>query len=823
MFRNYIIIAVRNLLKHKIFSFINVVGLSIGIACCTLLALYIKDEFSFDRHFDRSEDIYRIASTFIREEGSEDKIPRTSPAVAMTMLEEFPELESATRVVNPPEVEQHLVRYKDITFYEKQGYLVDSTFFDVFSYEFQEGDRNTALDHRSSVVLSAVLAKKLFGDQSGLDESIIINSGNSVDTFRVTGILKPYVKKSQLDADLYMSMNSEGWGDYVMNETSWIANNFVYTYIKVRPGTSITALTEKFPALLEKHGGEQMREMGLKKSMDVQALKDMHLYSIGTFTTGSFGFADLGSSGNILYIYILGSICFFILLIACINFMNLTTAKASQRAGEVGIRKSLGANRGNLIRQFLGESMSIVAISMVMSVILVQMLLPVFNQLTNKDLSFNGSNIGYIAVALAGISLITGLIAGSYPAFFLSSFQPAKVLKDKRLSGSSSNWLRKGLVVFQFIIAITLISSIIVIHNQLKFIQNKSLGFNPEYRILIPLRSIEAKTNYINLKDRLEGLAGVNVVSAASAIPSTPTMRDFPLYREGTSMEQAHTHFNINIDEAYFKLLDIPIIAGRDLVSEKDTFNFSNDHNHILVNRASTKINGMTPEEAVGSKLLIDWRGRRMTFTIEGVVEDFHQMSMHREVAPMVFILPVQKTDYVSLAIAIEPKNAENTLTNIGKAWKEINPNTPFESIFLSENVKQQYEADERTLSIITTFTIIAILISCLGLYGLSIYVAERRVKEIGIRKVLGATVTGIVGMLSKDFIKLVAIAFVISIPVGYYLMEKWLENFAYKMELNITVFVIAGLVSLAIAWLTIGFESIKAAMGNPVDSLKNE
>jgi putative ABC transport system permease protein len=300
-------------------------------------------------------------------------------------------------------------------------------------------------------------------------------------------------------------------------------------------------------------------------------------------------------------------------------------------------------------------------------------------------------------------------------------------------------------------------------------------------------------------------------------------MRDLPLYREGSSMEQAHTHFNINIDENYFKLLDIPLIAGRDLLAEKDTFNFSNDHNHVLVNRASTKINGMTPEQAVGSKLLIDWRGRRLTFTIEGVVENFHQMSMHREVAPMIFILPASKTDYVTLAASLDPKNSENALANMEKVWKEINPNTPFETIFLSNNVKKQYESDERTLSIITSFTIIAILISCLGLYGLSIYVAERRVKEIGIRKVLGASVTGIVGMLSKDFIKLVAIAFVISIPAGYYVMDKWLENFAYKMDLDIYVFVIAGLVSLLIAWITIGFESVKAAMGNPVDSLKNE
>jgi putative ABC transport system permease protein len=823
MFKNYITIAFRNLLKHKVFSFINIFGLSVGIACCMLLALYIKDEFSYEKHFDRYEDIYRVTSAFHKEDGKEEKIPRTSPPVAMAMLKEFPELESATRVVNPPEVEQHLLRYEDKTFYEKKGYLVDSTFFDIFSYEFQEGDRITALDDRATVVLSDVVAKKIFGDRSGIDELIIINSGFSTDTFRVTGVLKPYTRNSQLDADFYISMNSEGWGDYINRETTWIGNNFVYAYIKVKPGTPITALTAKFPALLEKHGGAQMKEMGLKKTMSVQALKDARLYSAAEFASVSFGFFDIGGGGNILYVYILTSICIFILLIACINFMNLATAKASQRAGEVGVRKSLGANRQNLIGQFLGESMTIVVISMIMSVGMVQMILPTFNYFTQKDLSLDVSNVWYIAVALIGISLITGLIAGSYPAFYLSSFQPAKVLKDRRLSGGASNWLRKGLVVFQFVISITLISSIIIIYKQLNYIQSKSLGFNPEYRVLVPIRTSEAQSGYSRMKDRLEQLSGVKLVSASSAAPSMPTMRDLPLYKEGSSMEKANIHFNINVDENYFKLLDINVIAGRELVFEKDSFNFDNNLNHVMINRASCKINGMTPEEAVGSKLLIDFRGRRITFEIEGVVEDFHQMSMHQEVPPMVFLLPADKSNFVSICASVEAGDYQNTLANMEKAWKEINPNTPFESMLLSDNVKQQYESDQRNLSIISAFTVIAILISCLGLYGLSIYVAERRVKEIGIRKVLGASVPGIIGMLSKDFIKLVAIAFIISIPVGYYAMDKWLQNFAYKIELDALVFVLAGVVSFSIAWITIGFESIRAAMGNPVDSLKND
>src|SRR5688572_2470396 len=305
MLKNYFIIAVRNLQKHKIFSLINIVGLSVGIACCTLLALYIKEEFSFEKHFKGYEDIYRLTATF-KTSDRDEKMPRSSPPVAMTMLSEFPELESATRIVDPPEVEQHLIHYKDQTFYEKKGYFVDSTFFDVFSYEFEEGDRNTAFDGPSSVVLSSILAKKIFRDQSPLDQLIIINSGNSTDTFRITGVLKPYENKSQINADFYMNMRSKGWGEYIFNETSWVGNNFVYSFIKMKPGTSVEGLKAKFPALMDKYGAKQMKEMGIQKTLNLQPIKEMRLYSAGEFSSAMFGFADLGGSGNIMHIYILG-------------------------------------------------------------------------------------------------------------------------------------------------------------------------------------------------------------------------------------------------------------------------------------------------------------------------------------------------------------------------------------------------------------------------------------------------------------------------------------------------------------------------------------
>lgn len=815
MLRNYFKIAVRNLLKHRTFSAINIIGLSVGIACCVLLALYIKDEFSYENKFSNTNRIYRIYTTFTKD-GVPERYPRTSPPIAIALPDLIPEVEIATRVINPPEVEQHLIKYGDELYYEKLGYLVDSTFFDVFDYAFKEGNRETAMDQPASVVLSSELSKRIFSDKSPLNEWLIINSGPSKDTFMVTGVLQPYTSKSHLDAGFYMSLRSEGWGDFINSVDSWAWQNFVSGYVRLFPKASPQTVDEKFPQLIETYAGDVLRGAGMKKELNLQALSDIHLYS--DFNDGF----QLETNGNIMYVYILGSIGIFILLIACINFMNLTTAKASQRAGEVGVRKSLGASRQNLIGQFLGESFTIVVVSMILSGIIIILTLPFFNQVTHKDLSLNGNTAAYVALSMLVISIVTGFVAGSYPAFFLSSFQPAKVLKDKRLSGGTQ-WLRKSLVVFQFIVSISLISAILIIQKQLDFIQNKSLGFNPEQNIVIPMRTSEARSNYVELKNSIQQIAGVSQVSATTSLPSTPLLRDYGLYLQGSSPDTGILHRMIYTDENYFDLLKINLIAGRDFDNQRDKSKEEDENLNVIVNQASLKEYNIDLKDAVGTTLLSEYDGKVRYHKIIGVVEVFHQFSLHDKIVPIMFKIPESKKNFIFITMSVATADYKNIISQLESNWKAQVPSTPFENTFLSDNVNKQYEEDQRVASIMTSFTLIAIIISCMGLYGLSVYMAERRIKEIGIRKVLGASVTGIVSLLTTDFLKLILIAFVIAAPLCYYAMGQWLQSFAYQTTLGVFVFVLAGTVSIAIAWITVGFESFRAAVGNPVNSLKTE
>jgi putative ABC transport system permease protein len=482
----------------------------------------------------------------------------------------------------------------------------------------------------------------------------------------------------------------------------------------------------------------------------------------------------------------------------------------------------MGAYKANLIRQFLGESFVIVAFSLALAFGLVALTLPSFNSIMQKELAFNSTNLPFIIGATFLIALITGVLAGAYPAFFLSSLKPTQVLKGKSLSTDGSQWLRKGLVVFQFVITITLISSIVIIQQQLNFVQSKSLGFNSHQVIMIPMRTAQATAQYATLKTSFEGIAGVSEISATSSIPSTPLTRDWGVYKKGWTNEQSLKHDIVNVDTDYFQTMGMDLLGGRDFIIGQD--NVPGDTvntTKVIVNEASLKAFDIPLGEAIGTTIYFEPGSERYEFTVIGVIKDFHQFSLHREIEPMLLIYAGNRDFFPYMAASINLNDYEKITGEMKRMWNERINNAPFESIFLNDNLKQLYSAEQRTSTVLSISTFIALLISCLGLYGLSVYVAERKTKEIGIRKVVGASVESIVGMLSKEYIKLIIISFVISVPLGYYFMLKWLEGFAYKITPGIMVFVISGAVSFLVAWLTVSFESFRAANKNPVDTFR--
>jgi putative ABC transport system permease protein len=811
MLKNYLTIALRVVLKNKVFSIINILGLATGIACCILIVLFIEDELSFEQGFRDHEKIFRINTTFLNEENTETS-PFASPPIAPGLATVLPEIERATRVMAPLNTEINIVTPGARTFFERKAFLVDSTFLDVFEYKLAEGDPERALDAPSTVLISEDFAKKIFGSQSALDELLVISSGEAVDTFRVTGVLAARMMPSHMDAELYMNMNSAA-GRWILDEDTWADNNIVGSYVKLHDPGSSAAVEKKMATILDKHAGEILKQSGRKKVLSLQPIDRIRLYS------------DMRSdqTHGILYVSVIATVGGLILLLASINFMNLTTARSSQRANEVGIRKAMGAQRKALVRQFLGESSIIVLFALISALVIVALTLPAFNTLVEKSLAFTSRNIPFIAGASVLIAIGTAVMAGSYPAFFMSSLKPTEIMKGK--SGPTGRqWLRKGLIVFQFATTITLISGIFIIQKQLSFIQSKTLGFDPRQVVMIPMRTPQASGQYADLKEVFGTLAGVESISGTTSVPSTPLSTDWLIFKEGWSPDRATAHDIVSIDAEYFSVMNIPLIAGRDFIVGQD--NIPGDTINpakVIVNESSLKTLDIPLSQAIGSTIYFQPGQRRVPFVIVGVAKDFHQFSLHRQIRPMLFVLSGSRRYFSYLTASVNMSRLPETLTEMKTVWDRRVHSAPFESVFLTENLKEQYAAERRTSMMLSICTTIALIISCLGLYGLSVFISERKTKEIGIRKVVGATAGGVVTMLSKDYLKLMLIAFVLSVPIGVFFSKKWLASFAYRIDPGVGIFILSGAVAFTIAWLTISFESIKAARRNPVDSLRSE
>ncbi|MFN3840327.1 MAG: ABC transporter permease [Cyclobacteriaceae bacterium] len=808
MLFNYLKIALRNLLRNKTYTLITISGLSIGVACCLLLMLFIADEFQYDKHQTSLNNLYRITTTFQGVPGI-GKMATASPPIALTLQNELPEIAAAARVVNPPGVAQYLLQYEDNIFYETKGFLADSTVFAILTYHFLEGDPVTALREVNTLVIAESLARKLFGNESALNKLIKVGQGGEPALYKITGVFSDQ-RHSHLQANFFLSMMSPGMGEYLRSEEAmgeWGGQNFVPSYIKLVDGANPERVVKKMNDVLVKYGAEDMKALGMTKTLGLEPVKDIYLKS------------DIGRSPRITYVYVIASIAAFILIIACINFMNLATAKAARRATEIGVRKVIGANRSSLITQLMGEVFTIVIISMALGLIITQAALPFFNELSNKQIELGGTAWLYTAGSLVVIAVVTGLLAGSYPAFYLSSFQPAVVLKGKINLGNASGLLRQGLVVFQFIIAISLVCSMLIINRQLNFIQNKNLGFNPNAKIVLPLRTENAKTHYETLRSELLRNKIVSEVSAADYLPGSTVWSDMVFYTQGGNMNTAILNRRNRVDAGYIEMLNIHMVAGRTFTANREM----DGDTKVIINETSAKRFGKSPEEMVGEKIFFDWQGQNYAFEVIGVMADYHQNSLKEEINPLMFSLPKQTGNYGFLVATVESGNFSKAIEQMEKLWKQLVNDTPFEYTFLDETIRKQYAEDKKVSAIINSFTLIAMIISCLGLYGLSTYMAERRFKEIGIRKVFGARVSQIVGLLSKEFIKLVAIAFVLSIPLAWYAMSRWLEAFAYKTEITGWIFLAAGVPALLIALLTVSYESVKAAITNPVNSLRSE
>jgi len=818
MLRNYLKIAWRNLAKNKVFSFINIFGLSVGLTCCILISLYIYHEISYDTYHKNANRIFRLGTVFI-DQGVGEPDANTSAPLGKLIQQEYPEVEASARLLNLFRDDKTLLQVtgndsKLKSFYETKGFLADSNFFQILTYYFKEGDAKTALLEPNSVVISEEIAQKLFGKESAINKIVWIRSSTNGDTsFRVTGVFSNPPGPSHLDARFFMSFKGGRMNRFANDNPSLLNNNMFYTYLLLKNSSDGNKLAAKFPGFVQRHLGNELKQMGKERKYFLTPVPDIYLSGIAK--------NSIIAGGSKTTLFILGSIAILTLLIACINFMNLSTANSAKRAAEVGVRKVLGAQKQSLLRQFLGESLIMAGIALILALVFSFLLLPVFEQVSGKTLIISFEQKIILGGSFFLLALITGLLAGSYPAFYLSSFRPIKVLKGKFSNSLAAISLRKGLVVFQFIISIVLIIASIVIAKQMGYMQQKDLGFQKEQQIVIPLRTSMAKNSVQTFKDEISNNTSISSIGTSMAYPGIFNPQDWLMYRQGQTMNNSKTVYINLVDNSFLQTLGVKVVAGRLFSKEfaADTLT------SFVINEEAVKEFGFaSPQDAVGKWLAADWDGEQNRFTIVGVVRNFHFKDLHESIEPFAFRFYNDADAGFNYLIAhSNGVNIKQTLSVLENTWKQLNPNEPFEYSFLDQDFQKNYESESKQASLINYFTIIAIIISCLGLFGLATFTTEQRRKEIGIRKVLGASVSGLVTLLSKDFLRLVIIAVIIASPLAWYAMHKWLQNFAYQTSITWQVFALTALIAVVIAFVTISFQAIKAAIVNPVRSIRTE
>jgi len=793
MLKNYFKIAFRNLWRHRVFSLINILGLTVGMTACFLIFLYVRFELSYDKFHSKGDRIYRIICD-IKTPTEVMKPGGPSWAVGPHLMGGFPQVEATVRTTD----DELLVRRGNVKFQEKKSLWADSSFFQVFDFKLIKGNPHTALNDPLNVVFSESAVKKYFGNTDPIGQTILLTGEGF--TAKITGVMKDIPENSMIQADMLVSMNTltrklnpnldNQWGNY--------GNR---TYVLLKPGANAASFEKQLPAFLEKMNGTEMKQLNMYPTLMLEKFPEAYLHST----------RNDSNSGSIKNVYIFSIVAVFILLIACFNFINLTTARSAERAKEVGIRKVVGAGRRQLTAQFIGESIMICLIAFLLTLAAAALLLPSFNQLAGKTLSNgvfeNWRFIGMLFLASIGI----GLLAGLYPALVLSSFRPVTVLKGRFSTGAKGILLRRGLVISQFTISIALIISTIIVYLQMNFMRSQDLGFSKDQMMVINSNGDPARDAFVHA---VEGLPNVKSVSMSSSVPGGGNMGAYSKIQNAKGVMQIANLDLYFVDFDYLKQFNIKVVAGR-MFSRQ----FMTDTTQAMIlNESAVKSFGYrSPQDAVGRDF--DQWGRRGK--IIGVMKDFHFKSLQEEIKPLSMRIEPNGCSLVS--VKVSANNLPSTISAIESKWNALIPARPFSYFFLDEFFDEQYKSEQRFGKLFLNFAILAIIISCLGLLGLASYSTMQRTREIGIRKVLGATIPNIVNLLSIDFLTLVGIAIIIASPIAWFAMHKWLQDFAYRIPISWWIFAVAAVAATIIAILTVSFQAIKAAVANPVKSLRTE
>lgn len=799
---SYFTVAWRGILRNKGFSFINIAGLGAGLACCLMIGLYIQDELSYDAFHENGDRIFRVTTTET-EGGRTAERASTYFPLASTLQSEYAFIDKTTRVFPYSAL---LILEDQRQFQEDQMVFVDSSFLEMFSFEMRIGESDSALDQPFSLVLTESAANRYFGNQNPFGEVVSIRTGRDVFDFTITGVLVDMPANSHISFEIAASFSSLRTIAPHMFHWFWPP---VYSYVMLQDVSAEQTLLASFPDFQSKYH----TSLGIERDYGLQPLADVHLRS-GLEN-------EMGPVGSIRHVYLFALVAFLILLIGCINFTNLSTARSAGRAREVGMRKTLGAKRLQLAGQFLSESFVTAFISLGLGLILTWLLLPLFGSVTGKSFSFAVLGGGWNPVILVLLIAMVGLLTGSYPAFFLSSFRPILVLKGLVAHrGSAVTLIRRGLVVFQFAITSSLIVGTVVIQRQLDFLQNDRLGFDKEHVLVVPLRDMDNQINHESLKEAWTSDPRIVSVSASSGYPGyLEGLHDFIVVPEDAK-DDSLSMLILTADHDFAETFGLEIVAGRDLSEEFET----DASEGFLINESAAKKIGWT--DPVGKKLTLSYYIRDHELKeghVVGVVRDFQYMSFHRALDPIVF--HVQENSFYNdfISVRLSGTDVRGAIAHLEEAWASFNPDRPFEYQFVDEVFDQMYRADNRLGKILGSFAFLAVLIACLGLFSLAAYTTEQRTREIGIRKAMGASISNVVVLLSRQFMTLVFVAFVLAIPISLFAMRYWLDGFAARINMGAGIFLLSGAIALLIGVLSVGYQSMRAATANPATSLRHE